>query len=224
MVKKSVKHFLNLIFTLILSLCFALFFSVSSYADFVFSDIHVSDGFSRSIAPATRFTTTVNVPVGVAYDSSIYKTTCSVSLNSRVTTGNTAIRFYLYISYYYTYFDNGNFVDVFLGTYDTGSRNSLDYTQNFDISCNGALVNFYAVVEMYSGGGNSSSTNFTYILNCNLSNVIFYDNSNDVSSNTVQIEYSPEQISTNGLMSTNGFSPLILATNGNVRYFGNLES
>lgn len=253
MVKKSVKHFLNLIFTLILSLCFALSFSISSYASGADSSSFVINDYPDKASVKLNYSGSLR-----PLDDSWYQLLggsngahCSFQcpLVFRCTKnlapgGNFAniYRFSGVINYHVLI----DYMDSNLAAFQvevlTGSQN-FNFS-NPTVSNDSSLFKFLDLT--YDGDisgtpiGITVNINFTnaYVYNSNLSygidfrgyfsipsfafsNVsILGQENNDVGK--VEIEYSPEQISTNGLMSTNGFSPLILATNGNVRYFGNL--
>lgn len=244
MFKKSVKHLFNFIFSLMLSLCFALSFSVSSYAlDTVSHNIscpYVITSFpSYWEGSIVDFTLTDNVY------SSLLGSACHVSfnvpLNVYYVSGNSYNFAFTYaVSYtvsidYYNSVSGAQRLEVLNGTTPWASlRNSngstVLETLSFDGNVNGFPQGIYVTMSLllYNGSNNISHSG-SVVCSANINNCFFTDvysvgsdNGGSGGSQQVEVEYTPEQISTNGLMSTNGFSPLILATNGNVRYFGNL--
>lgn len=250
MIKKSVKHFLNLICTLVLSLCFALSFSVSSYA----VSIH---NFSIPVSGSATSSFVVQGFNLDSLDDSFYNTLggsslahCSFDLVPRfIVKNNPSDVFYSYGgTFVYTIYID--IMDVNLAAYRVEVLNgssSFYFARNngnsplvvgssynfpsihFEGDVQGTPVGVYCTFSLNpcrlvkSVEGNYTSQFSIDIPSFNFTNVSILNNgSGGGDTQKVEIEYSPEQISTNGLMSTNGFSPLILATNGNVRYFGNL--
>lgn len=248
MINKSVKHFLNLICTFILSLCFALSFSFSSFASgtdsvsFGFNPSGLTSriSFSNHISPED--TTWYDTLGGhdlchVNFDSPIYLTFTSNSGNSSGCTGLSGV---------FVYSVSIDYMDSNLATYRTeilngsfnfnfsngGSRYPVNTSLKLgDLQFNGDVAGTpigiyvdFSSSNVLLNNANTNAYNLQFSINCpsfSFANVAVLDDGNG-DSQQVEIEFSPEQISTNGLMSTNGFSPLILATNGNVRYFENL--
>lgn len=153
---------------------------------------------------------------------------------------------YVYeLIFYYTlnYYVNVDFIDsngsaqrvqVFSGNFSgNGGRSnynnylakssaptSLDYTGSIDGTPVGINVALQLTALNY--GDNSTSNTFSISLSITdfqFSSFVPFDYNGG--GGTVEIKPSPELVSTQGLMSTNGFSPLILATNGQITFLNN---
>lgn len=89
---------------------------------------------------------------------------------------------------------------------------------------NGTPVGINVGLRISSQSGNYIDRTFTTNVTLTISDFAFssfvpYDYNGG--GGTVEIKPSPELVSTQGLMSTNGFSPLILATNGQITFLNN---
>lgn len=247
MIKKSVKHLFNFIFSLMLSLCFALSFSISSYAVnslVSFKTCTVSSNwngntttwnFSSSFSPLDD--TWYNTLGGSNLAHCVFDVPFYVYLTNYGNFNWLLINTFSY-SVYIDYMDANLaaqrvLIDevVLSPSYMISANNSYRWlvgNLSFNGDIGGTPTGIHVEFSLNSQSlGNDWNNPYSFILNVGLnsfefSNVAILDSGSSGEVEKVEIEYSPEQISTNGLMSTNGFSPLILATNGNVRYFENL--
>lgn len=98
---------------------------------------------------------------------------------------------------------------------------SLDYSGSIDGTPVGINVGLQLTAMNY--GDNSTNNTFSITLTISdfqFSSFVPFDNGGG---GVVEIKPSPELVSTQGLMSTNGFSPLILATNGQITFLNNFS-
>lgn len=145
--------------------------------------------------------------------------------------------------YYTLYYEvNVDYLDVNGGTHrdqivSGTSDKSYFYASTFystttpiEISYSGGIngtpvgINVGLRISAYSG--NYTDRTFTTNVTLNISDFAFssfvpYDYNGG--GGTVEIKPSPELVSTQGLMSTNGFSPLILAANGQITFLNNFS-
>lgn len=245
MIKKSVKHLFNFIFSLMLSLCFALSYSTSSYCanTLVTSTVLTANGNlqggngTKSFTYSGYFTPLDDSWYQVLGGSNLAHCVFDVPLYANLTSMSNFyylqfnINYFVYIDYMdsnlaaqQVLVDEGS-ISSFIVYGSSPKKKIIDLS--FDGEVAGTPTGIRVDVSLTSGFARSNDLNhpFSVTLNIGLdsfafSNVAILDSNNETGK--VEVEYTPEQISTNGLMSTNGFSPLILATNGNVRYFENL--
>lgn len=130
---------------------------------------------------------------------------------------------------FYTYNGSTDSTMIFEGSFNLPlGSNSYSHTYTGQGTCPGVLIGMsveYSMSYTFRSFDNSCRANFSLgVGTANISNVVCEYDLPDPTPDDGKVSYSPEVISSNGLMATNGFSPMTLGMNSTIYSLGGAYS